>query len=119
MQPSPAGHGAYLRSLARRERTPAYRRRDYLACEWQRRLWRDEVRRPRQPLDVGAQRPSPSSATVTATNGGRGAAALTVPSSTCAELRQNVVEWKYRVVDEFGERAGRRRAGSGGAPKSY
>jgi hypothetical protein len=103
MHPSLEGHRAHLRSLTRQERAAPYKRHDYLSCEWQLGLWRNEVKGGMQPHDDAETGPSPSSATALASGGS--VAVPGTPSRICVEWRDRITEWKYKLVDKFSEKS--------------
>ncbi len=97
----------HLRSLVRAERKSAYARCDYLSREWQLGLWKDEVG---QATRMQEPRQSPSSidaidsdAAFDSSDEAPACVAPEAPSDICARWREKIVEWKYQVVDRFGE----------------
>ena len=87
------GHRLHLKALARQERDIAYRRHHYLSHEWQMGLRKDKVKEIRS-LDQ-----SPFSVIIPSSS----YSAPEAPSEICARWRDNIIDWKYQVVDRFGE----------------
>mmetsp|Transcript_7015 Transcript_7015/g.12288 ORF Transcript_7015/g.12288 Transcript_7015/m.12288 type:complete len:202 (-) Transcript_7015:348-953(-) len=85
------GHRLHLKALVRQEQNIAYRRNHYLSHEWQMGLRKDKVKEIRS-LDQ-----SPFSVIIPSSS----YSASGDPSEICVHWRDNIIEWKYQVVDRF------------------